>query len=330
MDPSTTSPGRALTIDRPRKARIIRDAVLEQIVAPSGVRRLAVAGAVPAAVGFAWRGWPVACLMLVLGVLGQVGWWWRRLRAGVRNGLDVGQTIEVAYTNSGEMVITDSTGQVGLRRGSVIMVPRFRANVTVVGRELAFILPGELLDDADVAFLEGHGDAATGATVQGPELPLSCEITAGVQRAMVDSATRVVTRSADFLVLWLVTLFIVGVIAVVGPAPVVVGTGVFCALCFLVPGLLGIRRTRRRVRSRYPVGLIVRAGVTPERLLLSLTHGTSTIPWSRFSGLRVTSDAVLLRRVRKPLAADATAVLPVGLFDDDALATVSSAVSKRD
>jgi hypothetical protein len=83
------------------------------------------------------------------------------------------------------------------------------------------------------------------------------------------------------------------------------------------------------MRSGYPVGLTVRADVTPERLLLSLAHGTQTLRWSVFSGLHVTNEAVLLSRARKPLATDSSVVLPVGLFDDDALAVASSAVNRR-
>jgi hypothetical protein len=328
VDLTVASSGRAITIDRARKARIRRDAVLHAIGAPGGVRRLVVAGVTAGVVGLAVRGWSAAALMVVVGAFAQVAWWWVRTDAGMRAGLDVGQTVRVDYASSGEICVTDSTGRTWLPRGSALAVLRHRGNVTVVGREIGFILPGELLTEADIAFLEGHGPLPEDVTAPGPDLPLSCDVSLDVQRRVVSAATRLVVRSADFLVPWFVAPFLIGIAAYVGSAAAVAITSLFCALTVL-PGLLGLRRTRQRIRATYPVGLTLRAGVTTERLLLALKHGTRTLTWREYRELRLTKDVVLLHRAHRPLVADTTTVVPIALFDADALTTMSTVITGR-
>jgi hypothetical protein len=328
VDLTVSSSGRALTIDRARKARIRRDSVLQAINAPRGMRRLAVPGVIAGAVGLAASGWPAAVLMLVVGILGQIGWWWLRLGADLRAGLDVGQTVRLDYATSGEISLTDITGQLWFGRGSVMTVLRYRGNAIVVGREMAFVLPRELLTEADIAFLEGHGPAPQEGTALGPDLPLSCEITADVQRRLVAASTRVIAGSADFLMPWISALFVIGVVAYVGSARAIAGTVAFGALLVL-PGVRGILRTRQRMRLTYAVGLTVRADVTDERLLLSLKHSTRPLPLRDFSRIGVTTDVVLLRRARRVLAVDRTEILPIALFDAEALTTMSTVISRR-
>jgi hypothetical protein len=328
VDLTASSSGRSLTIDRARKARIRRDSVLQAIEAPRGRRQLAVTSAIAGALGLAGGGWPAAVLMFVIGVLGHIGWWWLRLGADLRSGLDVGQTIRLDYATSGEISLTDSTGQLWFGRGSVMTVLRFRGNAIVVGREMAFVLPRELLTEADIAFLEGHGPAPGEATALGPDLPLSCEITADIQRKLVAASTRVIARSADFLMPWFSALFVTGMVAYVGSAPAVAGAMAFGALIVL-PGVRGILSTRRRMRLTYAVGMTVRADVTEERLLLSLKHSTRPMPLRDFSGIGVTTGVVLLRRARRVLAADRTVLVPIDLFDTAAMTTMSTVIGGR-
>ena len=318
-----------MTIDRARHARLKRDSVLQAISMPRGVRRLAVAGLIAGAVGLAVGGWLVAALMSVIGVLGQIWWWWFRTGAAMRAGLGVGQSLRVDYADSGEIAITDITGQIWLPRGSAYRVVRYRGNITVGGRAVSFILPGEMLTDVDAAFLEGHGAEPQEATTHGPNLPLSLEMTADRQERLIAAGTAVVVRSADFLVPWLVTApVVIGITALVGSPRAIALAVAFCALC-AYPGLRGLGRTRSRIRSAYPIGRTIRAGVSRERMVLSLPHSTRTMEWSEYIGLRVTSDAVLLRKTRRPLAADTTAVLPVDLFNAVALADLAVAVPGR-
>jgi hypothetical protein len=328
VDPTVDPPGRSITIDRARKARIRRDAVLRTITTPAGLRRLAMTGVALGFLGLLARGWLTAAVRASLAIFGRVAWRWLQVQASLRTGLDVGQTVRVDYASSGEISITDSTGQYWLPRGSVIAVLRYRGIVTVVGREISFILPGELLTAADIAFLEGHGTAPQEATAAGPDLSLSCEVTPDVQRNLVTAATLATVRSADFLLSWFVSALLVGVVGYVGSGPALAGTVLFCGLLVL-PGLHGVFRTRRGLRAAYPVGLTVRAEVTKERLLLSPTHGTRTIAWRDYAQLRLTKDALLLRHARRRLALDATIVLPITLFDTNARATISAVVHGR-
>jgi hypothetical protein len=203
---------------------------------------------------------------------------------------------------------------------------RYRGNITVYGRAISFVLPSELVTESDVAYLEGHGEAPGDVTAAGPNLPLSCPMTVERQQELVAAGTAVVVRSADFLMPWLVAPLLIGVPALVGSLPATAIAVAFAALLTL-PGLRGVARTRRGIRRGYPVGRTVRAEATAEHLVLSLPHSTRTMAWSEFSGIRVTQVAVLLRRTRPPLGADSTVVLPLDLFDADALAAASAAVS---
>lgn len=328
MDLSVASSGRAVTIDRARKARIRRDAVLQTISSPTGQRPMVFAALATGVLGRAVDGWLVAAIMFIIGGLGQLGWWWLRTNASLRSGLDVGQTVRVGYASSGEISITDSTGQIWLPRGSVFAVVRYRGNLTVVGRQVAFLLPRELLTQDDIAFLEGHGPAPQDPTTQGPELPLSCEITARTQGQLVAAATRIVVRSADFLMLWFSAALVVSFVSLAGSIRAVAVTVALCALLVL-PGLRGVLRTRAQMRATYRIGLTVRANVTDEGLLLSLAHGTRTLPWRDFSAARLTTNAVLLRRSRRVLAQDKTVILPKALLDNSSLTTIAAAVSGR-
>ena len=325
MDPVAASPGRSITIDRARKRRIRRDDVLHTIGAPDGLRRLAVSGLAGCVLGLAVRSWPAAVVGAVLAVLGRIAWWWLRTNASMREGLDVGQTVTVEYAASGGISVTDSTGQLWMGRGWAIRVERFRSLVIVAARDMAFMLPRELLTDEDVAFLVGRDIGLEAASAHGPELPLSREITPDDQRTLVSAATSIVLRSADFLVPWVLAPFMIGLFVAVGSAPAIIGMCVFCAVC-AVPGLRGLRRTRSRLRSTYPVGLVLRAGVTTERLWLSLANGTLAVPWHEFVQSRLSDHAVLLRKPRRRFGNHATLILPRALFDDEALTTISSVV----
>ena len=183
--------------------------------------------------------------------------------------------------------------------------------MTVLGRATSFVLPGELLTEADIAFLEGHGEAPEEPTTPGPPLPLALEVTPAVQSQIVEGATRVIATSADFLMPYVVAPLLLGFAALTRSLPFLAATTVFCLVNVLLtlPHLASIRK---HVRLTYPVGTTIRAEVTPEHLALSTPHRTQRAPWSDHHAHRLTSQTVLLRRNRR--RPETMQVLPRALF----------------
>ena len=120
-------------------------------------------------------------------------------RAGNQYRPAVGQTVSTEWAPDGELVVTDVTGQYRLPRGSVMLVRRNGRNASVYGRSIQFVLPGELLTEDDIAFLEGHASAPRPVEAPAPDLPLSLEVTTEVQAQLLSDATRTTVRTADFL-----------------------------------------------------------------------------------------------------------------------------------
>lgn len=319
-------PGRVVTIDRARLARMRRDTVLAWIGSRKGTVRLVVL-ALATALFAVPAGWPLI-LLVVAPPLGQVCWWWFQTRSYARSGLGVGESISVDYAASGEIGLTDATGQVWLPRGSALAVVRSRGNATVYGRSLSFVVPTEVLTDSDAAFLEGHGDEPHEPTAPTPDLPLSLTITADVQQGTVAAITSAMVRSADFWQPWVSAAVVVGIMALVGSATaVLVAALIMGGLASTT--LVRVLRMRKGIRAAYPVGRTIRARVDPGHFMLSFPHGAQSHPWSDFSHARVTRHAVLLRRPRRRLALDMIMVMPAGLFDADALGTLVAAVPRR-
>lgn len=323
-DVDEPAPTRSLTIDRPRHARIVRDLVVE-----AAQRRLRQWWLLPAAVVLLLPTLPsywyvgVAILLAAIGIHLQV-WRATAVRA-TRQGLDVGQTVTVAYTEDDQLAVTDVTGQVFLPRGSAMLVRRTRGNASVYGRSASFVLPGELLTDEDIAFLQGPGPSS--AEAFGPTLPLSLDVTEQVQDALVAQATRSVVRSADFLLPYVCALAIIVLATATRLWPLLFVAAFFLLLA--VPGLFGLGKTRRRFRRIHPVGSPMRGLVTPGHLTVSRRQGTVVHAWDRFTARKVTDKAVLLRIRRAPLTTTRTEVLPRALFPPGELALLKASVPKR-
>jgi hypothetical protein len=166
-----TAPGttvRSVTVDRRRHRRIVLDLVLD------------AARHRPA-------GWWVGATVVALVALGAGRRLWY-------TGL-----VSTAWAADGELVVADVTGQYRLPRGSVLVVRRSGRNANVYGRSLSFVLPGELLSDDDVAFLEGHAAGPVPAPAPPSGLARSLVVTEDVQAHLVADATRVVLLTADTL-----------------------------------------------------------------------------------------------------------------------------------
>ena len=317
---------RTVTIDRAAKGRAAHELMRQCLASRPGRRRLTVIAVLAALSVPLFSSWLLGLgFGITLAVL-QVGWWRLRIARSLRRGYDVGQTITVGYLESEELTVIDQTGQVMLPRGAAMMVLRRGGVVTVFGRSISFVLPSELVTDTDVAFLEGHGEVPHTATTPAPPLPLALEVTPAVQEALVAAKTRVITRSADFLLVPLVTTPAVVFFAAFAQSwRFMVGALVFCLAC-QIPQLLWLSRSRRSVRTVFPVGFTVRAEVAAQHLALANPHRTVLLPWSTYQAHRLTTRVVLLRRERgKP---GMTQVLPRALFSDDALARLVTAVPR--
>ncbi len=320
------SPWRTQTIDRAAKGRAARELMRQCLASRPARRRLAVIAVLAFVSVPLFSSWLLGlALGLVLAVV-QLGWWRFRVARSLRRGYDVGQTITVGYLESEEFTVIDQTGQVMLPRGAAMLVLSRGGVVTIFGRSISFVLPGELVSDTDIAFLEGHGEVPTAPKSPAPGLPLALEVTPAVQEALVAAKTRVIATSADFLLVPLVTTPVVVFFAAFAHSRgFMVGAVLFCLACE-VPQLLWLSRSRRATRTVFPVGFTVRAEVAAEHLALANPHRTLLLPWSTYHSHRLTPRVVLLRRERgKP---GTTQVLPRALFSDDALAVLAAHVPR--
>lgn len=313
MEPTVAQRGTALTITRERKARLHRDAVLQVLLGPRGSRWLALVGAVAGAVGFVVGQVSGAVVLAVVAVAVQVGVWWWRTGTSLRAGLDVGQTIELDYAATGEISLTDDTEQLWLRPGTARVI-RFRDTLTVFTEERSFLVPAELLGEDDVDYLEGRAVSPGEGTLAGPRLPFECRVTPDLQRDLVAAITRVVVRSADFLVVCFVAPVPVVVVALVAPP----GTAAIVALVVFVllglPSLWTLHRIRATVRASYPVGMTLQGGVVGTTLLLAVPRGTVVLDLRAYGRTRVVGRALVLTLRRRRFRADQLHVVPAALL----------------
>lgn len=318
---------RTLTIDRGAKAHAVRELMRQCLASGPGRRRLALIAVLALFSIPLFSSWVLGVGFGLVLAAAQVGWWRIRVGKALRKGYQVGQTISVGYLESEEFTVVDEVEQVMLPRGSVMQVVRRGGVATVLGRSISLVLPSELLTDADVAFLEGHGRAPEEPRSPAPRLPLALEVTPDIQDALVAAKTRVIVTSADFLLVPLVTTPVFMFFAsYMHSWRFFAGVLVFC-LASWTPQLRFLLRSRQGMRVLFPVGYTMRAEVSPEQLSLAYPHGTVLLPWSAFQAHRITPGAVLLRADRgKP---GRTRVLPRALFAEASLAQVSTYLPRR-
>ena len=291
-------------------------------------------------------GWWVAAVLVGLVVLGiarhswyagvavatvlaslQVLVWWLRAERSARNGLAVGQEVSTEWATDGELVVSDVTGQYRLPRGSVMLVQRNGGNASVYGRSIQFVLPGELLTEDDIGFLEGHAAAPEPVEASHPDLPLSLQVTEEVQAQLLADATRSVVRTADFLLPCVVTAGFVVLGLVTSWAGFLGIAGVLLVLT--IPSMLRFARWRKAFLRAFPVGRTLRAEVTSEHVALSTRHGTAVLAWSNFDRIGTTRHNLLLRHRRPFFGSTKTTVLPLDLFGPQDLLTIAAAVPRR-
>lgn len=276
---------------------------------------------------------PVQGVVLALvAVLAWAAVRWRQLGRTMRDGLGVGQRIEVGHRGEGEaaVVITDASGEVALGRGSALVITRFRGIVTFYGRQLSFVLPAGLLTDTEIAFLEGS--AATpqgGAAPDEPpsRLPLSLTITEQAQERTGAALSRAIGMSADTLLPVVVALLFLGFGVVLRAAPMFVCGGVFAAVSLLTAPR-AVLRARSAVRSAYPVGGTIHADVRADSLTTEFATVTHAVRWEAYDARRVTEHAVLLRRKGPFMSPDVYVAFPRRLFDDAAIGQLAAAVPR--
>jgi hypothetical protein len=260
-------------------------------------------------------------LDLIRMTLRHGGHWWRYLSyqraagSSARGGLDIGQSVTLAHRGDW-LDVTDVTGTLRLAKGSTPL-RRFRSLVLVYSPTLTFVLPAELLAAEDLIFLAGPG----------PDLPLHLEVTPQVQDALVEGATGLVLRSADFLMGFIVALSV----TVFSLATQLWGLLVVAGfpLVLAAPQVAFLMSMRRKFRESFPVGFTVRAAITDEWLIVTQANGAVTHPWRDYTALRVTDDTVLLRLRRRLLAPTRTQVLPRVLFGPEELGRLEVAVPRR-
>ncbi len=316
---------RTMTMTRERYRLLFRGYLLDAVASATSLRRFAYWIVVGLLIwGLSGR-WAVGLLVMVAAGVGTVGWWCVRIRAALRQGLAVGQTVTTGYTPWGELTVTDVAGTLSLGRGSAATVTRVRDRVSVWLRWTSFVLPTELLTDEDIAFLEGPGSAPVTAAAPVPVLPLELVVTPQVQARVMAAVVRVRTTSADVLFPFLTPALLLALVAVTRSTIFLVFGVFFLLVC--IAGYAQARRGARAVsRAQYPIGATVRANVTPEHLVVQTRAGTLHSRWSEYVARRLTREAVLLRRDRR--RPETTLVLPRELFTERALADLVAAVPR--
>lgn len=318
---------RTMTITKNRYRMLFRGLLLDALVSGTSVTRfLYVAFFALLCWGLTGR-WVVAVVVTAVALAVIVTRWCVRIRACLRTGLAVGQTVTTGYTPWGELTITDVTGTLCLGRGSAALVTRSRDRVVAWLRTTSFLLPTELLTDEDIAFLEGPGEApgSSAAPAPVPVLPLELVVTERVQARVMAAAVRVRTRSADVLFPLLTPALLLALVAVTRARIFALGAGFFL-LVWIGVYLQARHAARTASRAQYPVGATIRANVTPDHLVVQSRSGTTHSRWSEYIARRLTTDAVLLRRDRRH--PETTVVLPRELFSERALADLATAVPR--
>ncbi|QIG42950.1 hypothetical protein G5V58_09415 [Nocardioides anomalus] len=323
--PGTTV--RAVTVDRRRHRRIVLDLVVDLTRHRPARWWVGAALLTLFAIGAGRQVWYAGPAVAVPVVLLQLLVWWLRAARSAADGLAVGQTVSTGWAADGELVVTDVTGQYRLPRGSVLLVRRSGRNANVYGRSLQFVIPGELLSDDDVAFLEGHA-AGPGPVATSPSgLARSLRVTEEVQTHLVADATWTVVRTADFLLPY------VGAagFALLGLLTTWAGflwlAGALLALA--VPAAVRFVRWRRAFRAAFPIGRVLHAEVTPEHLAVETQHGTQVLAWDNFAAVSSTDHNVLLRHRRRAFGAARTTLLPLGLFRPEDIHQLAASVGGR-
>ena len=324
---------RSVTIDRRRHRQVKRDQLLGVFGSASGQGSLTrwvfsgfTTGFTAEAVArsdISASSWLAGLLLGVAAALGRLAGWMWRVAEGTRNGLEVGQTVSAGYDDQGRLVVVDAVEQAILPRGCCYLVARRRGLAVVVTDPRTFILPGELLTDADIAFLEGRDQPR-----HGPELQVSLVVTPEVQSKIVTRATRVVLTSADFLLPFVVLAIFLAVAVAVGSSKFAIGSVVVLGLLAL-GGVGGILGSREVMRAAYIVGRPVTGAVMTDHFLMSLVGGVRLYPWKSLRAHRVTTDAVLLRRRTGFMMRTVTEILPRELFTDEALGQLAARLPRR-
>jgi len=240
---------RSLTIDRARHDRLAWGLMLQGISSRRGLLQLGGWAALAAIVGWMFS-WSLGVVVAAATLLLQLTLWHSRLAGRMQHGLGVGQSITLGYADTGELVLEDVTGPIWLPRGSVVAVIRKRGIAKVRHREMTFVLPGELLTDADIAFLEGRGDVPEPPSIPGLTLPLSLEVSSVMQSRLVADATRSLVTSAAFLITFVSAPILLGAAAFLGRWPLI-GTTAYCVVMVLL-WLRWITWSRRKSGSPIP------------------------------------------------------------------------------
>ena len=273
---------------------------------------------------------------VVAGLGGVLVWaavHWVRFGRSMRHGLDVGQRVAVSHRVRGDaaVVVTDSTGEVVLGRGSALVITRFRGIVTFYGRQLSFVLPTGMLTEDEASFLEGSGAAPEGGLVALDDppslLPLSLTITEEARRRTSAAVVRAITTSADVLTPVVVALGFLVLGAILRFGPLVIFGCVVAAVSLLTAPRVALR-ARSTVRLAYPVGRTVHAEVSTDSFTTELATVTHAVRWDTWDSRRVTEHAVLLRHRGRFMSHDVFSVYPRDLFDDAAIRQLAAAVPR--
>lgn len=285
----------------------------------------------------------VAGLLMVAIVLGVR---YATLRKAMRRAAYRGAVMATGYDADGRFVVTTGQGASGLDRGSVSAWTRSGAVVVLRLRlrPMRLLLPAELVDAADLAFLtDASGDVesttgpspaptATGPTAESnsPEaepampgheiaspaalMPFHLTLTPHDLASVSRTAVRLwLTRWQTWLVFGLDGLGLVAGLLLRSWLLVVVAV-LAAALCARAPWSM-----RRALGQVYPVGGEVRSGLTDDALLLQTVVSTEKVLRSTVVGVVAWRDGTVVE-----LLGRRRVILPARLLPAEAVAQLAA------
>lgn len=318
-----------MTVDRRLHGSLVRSLTVRHLRSRAVLHLLVVVGLALGVATTTGSALAAAVTAVVTAAALVVGW--RALAArSLRWGAAPGQSVTVGYAPTGELSILDVTGRLWLPRGSVQRVLPAGPLTALLGHDLVVALPSDLVDAADTAFLEGDGGPGAPTEPPRPRLRQSCRVDEGVRADLVAAWTRRALRTPDVL-LWVVLglVFLAGgVVALVQGST---GAAVFFAVVALVT-VMGcvpfLRRGQETVRTRHPVGAVLRGEVDQQGVTVAGTHSTAFTPWDAYVGHRADGRTLQLRR--RDGAFDGVQVLPAALFPPAVVRRIAERIGRAE
>lgn len=328
MDATTSRATRTYTCDQSTAGRLAKAGAFAALSPGRRVLLLFMCAVLGLTYGhlFTWVAGVVAAIVLAGGAI-----WVRfaQLRKTFRTALPSGTVMTSGYDSDGRFVTASAQGANGLERGAIAAWTRSGGVVVLRLRRgsVRLLVPAELLDEQDLSFLTDQSHPHGTRTVVLPDdapsptaglMPHHLTVTEDDQAALRRAAIRLwLTRSSTRMMIGLC-----GVLLVTGLA---LRSWQLVAITVVVGGVCGWSTwsVRRLIRQVYPVGSLVRAGLTDEALLLQSVVAMDKVTYPHIASAASKAGAVVIQLQNKR-----SVLLPGRLLPADVVVELSTRASR--